>query len=169
MSREYLRLWYPCFCGGGTHYVAQSQSSVLRLEMRLKRTLAVLLVVGVLLSIIFFRGNLYSKSKRRTIKDHGRSVADSAWPRNTSQGVQTEVELAYSSTSTEVQTDTETTGAHATPKPVNPDVELTLIRNTSTAGEVRSCVTVRNIPLLEYRVKNQLSATTYYRTPICFT
>ena len=142
MSREFLRLWYPCFCSGSTHYVARSHSSVLRFEMRFKRTLAVLLILAVLLSVIFFRGNLYSKSKRQTIMVHGRGVADRAWPRNESQGVQTEVELAYSSTSTEVQTDTETTGAHATPKPVNPDVELTLIRNTFTAGEVRACVTV---------------------------
>ena len=101
--------------------------------MEFKWKLAVLLA-AVFLGMIILRGALSvsHKSELRMITVH--------WNRDAS--VQTEVETAHSPTSTEVQTDTETTEAHTTPKPVNPDVELTLIRHTSTADEVRACVTV---------------------------
>ena len=91
--------------------------------------------------MIILRGTLSRKSELPTITLHGKSEADSLWPRKESQSVQTEVEIAYSLTTTEVQNDTETTEAHATPKPVNPDVEL-----ASTANEVRACATVWSIP-----------------------
>ena len=99
--------------------------------MEFKWKLAVLLA-AVLLGMIILRGTLSRKSELRMITVH--------W--NSDASVQTEEETAHSPTSTEVQTDMETTEAHTTPKPVNPDVELTLIRHTSTADEVRACVTV---------------------------
>ena len=95
--------------------------------------------------MIILLGTLSRKSELR-IMVHGKSDADTVWLRKESQSVQTKVETAYSPTSTDVQTDTENTEAHTTPKPVNPDVELALIRHTSTADEVRACVTVWSVP-----------------------
>ena len=108
-------------------------SLALCFEMWSKWKISFFLVVAVLLSMIILRGTLPRKSELPTITLHGKSDAD----RRESQSVQTEVEIAHSPTTTEVQNDTETTEAHTTPKPVSPDGEL-----ASTADEVRACATV---------------------------
>ena len=61
---------------------------------------------------------------------HRSSHASSELPTEEVQSVEAEVELKDLPTSEEVQTDTEPTESHTTFKPVNPAVELTLIRRT---------------------------------------
>ena len=60
-----------------------------------------------------------------------RSHVDSEQATEEVESIEMEVELQDLPTSAEVQTDTEPTESHTTFKPVNPAVELTLIRHTS--------------------------------------
>ena len=61
---------------------------------------------------------------------HRRAHTDSERPTEEVQSIEMEVELQTLPTSVQVQTDTEATEAHTSPKAVNPAVELTLIRRT---------------------------------------
>ena len=71
-----------------------------------------------------------------TMNDSKTAADNGELPTEEARRVQTEAEQTDSATSTEVQTDTEATNAQTTSKPVNPAVELTLLRHTSV-GKVR--------------------------------
>ena len=80
--------------------------------------------------MLVLRASLHGKVEITVLRSH----ADSERPTEEVQSVEAEVELQDLSTSAQVQTDTEATEAteaHTTPKPVNPTVELALIRRTS--------------------------------------
>ena len=110
---------------------------VLCSEMRPLRALAVVLIVIVVLSTIMLRAGL----RRKTVPvrpipvmvDTANDADIGELPTEEAQSVQTEAEQADTPTSTEfeVQTDTEGTEPKTPPKPVNPAVELTLLRHTS--------------------------------------
>ena len=110
---------------------------VLCSEMRPLRALAVVLIVIVVLSMIMLRASLRRKTVLvRPIPVMVDSATDAdikELPTDEAQSVQTEAERADTPTSTEfeVQTDTEGTETQTPPKPVNPAVELTLLRHTS--------------------------------------
>ena len=104
--------------------------------MRSFRALAVVLIEIVVLSMIMLRAGL----RRKTVLvpsipvtvDSATDADNGELPTEEAQSVQTEAERADTPTSTEfeVQTDTEGTEAQTPPKPVNPAVELTLLRHT---------------------------------------
>ena len=107
--------------------------------------LAALVAVLLLISIIMLQASSYRKAELRRITVHRRTHADSEQPTEEVQNIEKEVELQDLPTSAEVQTDTEPTESHTTFKPVNPAVELTLIRRTSVdkvrlVGGIRSCL-----------------------------
>ena len=110
--------------------------------MRPLRAQAVVLVVIVVLGmIIMLRAGLRRKTGPvrpiPTMNDSKTAADNGELPTEEARRVQTEAERTDSTTSTEVQTDTEATNAQTTSKPVNPAVELTLLRHTSV-GKVRS-------------------------------
>ena len=99
--------------------------------MRSSRVVPVLVAVILLIVIIMLLASSHHKSELRHITAYRRTHIDSEQPTEEVQSVETEEELQDLPTSTEIQTDTAATEAHTTPKPVNPAVELTLIRRTS--------------------------------------
>lgn len=115
--------------------------SVLCSEMRPLRAQAVVLVAIVVVSTIMLRAGLRRKTgsvRPIPIMNDSETAADNGeLPTEEARRVQTEAEQTDSTTSTEVQTDTEATNAQTTPKPVIPAVELTLLRHTSV-GKVRA-------------------------------
>ena len=122
---------------GANNSAALRYPVVLCSEMRPLRALAVVLIVIVVLSMIMLRAGLRSKTVLvRPIPVMVDSATDAdikELPTDEAQSVQTEAERADTPTRTEfeVQTDTEGTEAQTPPKPVNPAVELTLLRHTS--------------------------------------
>ena len=100
-------------------------------EMRSSRVVPALVALILLIVIIMLRTRSHHKAESRLITAYRRTHIDSQQPTEEVQSVETEEELQDLPTSTEIQTDTAATEAHTTPKPVNPAVELTLIRRTS--------------------------------------
>ena len=88
--------------------------------MRSSKPLAALYIVAVIVLILMLQASLHRKAEITVHRSH----ADS-------EQATEEVELQDLPTSAQVQTDTAAMEAHTTPKPVNPAVELTLIRHTS--------------------------------------
>ena len=95
--------------------------------MRFLKPLPALCIVAVIVLILMLQGSLHRKAEITVHRIH----ADSEQPAEEVQSIETEVELQDLPTSTEIQTDMEATESHTTFKPVNPAVELTLIRRTS--------------------------------------
>ena len=93
--------------------------------------LAALVAVLLLINIIILRASSHRKAELQRMTVHRSSHASSEQPTEEVQSVEAEVELQDLPTSAEVQTDMEPTESHTTFKPVNPAVELTLIRRTS--------------------------------------
>ena len=99
--------------------------------MRSSRVLPALVAVILLIVIYMLRDSSHHKAELRHITAYRRTNVDSERSTEEVQSVETDVELQDLPTSTEIQADTAATEAHTTPKPVNPAVELTLIRRTS--------------------------------------
>ena len=94
-----------------------------------------LLGVVLFLSVVVLRIGYFGESATRfpILVDVKATVAKTL----ATEEAQTETEGGNLPTSADVQTDTEATEAPTTPKPVNPAVELTLLRHTSV-GQVRA-------------------------------
>ena len=108
--------------------------------MMSSKPLAALYIVSVIVFML-----MLCLLRNAEITVHRRTHTDSKRPTEEVQSIEMEVELQTLPTSVQVQTDTEATEAHTTPKAVNPAVELMLIRRTSVdkvrlVGGIRSCL-----------------------------
>ena len=108
--------------------------------MMSSKPLAALYIVSVIVFML-----MLCLRRNAEITVHRRTHTDSERPTEEVQSIETEVELQTLPTSAQVQTDTEPTESHTTFKPINPAVELTLIRRTSVdkvrlVGGIRSCL-----------------------------